>query len=46
MNVLDTLKEIGVDIAQRVGLAAGPGNFHRLHLVGRAQAEVQPQVVL
>src|SRR5205807_4955841 len=38
--------EIGGDIAQQFGLAARPENFHRVHLVGRAQAKVRPQVVL
>jgi hypothetical protein len=46
LTLRDGVDEIGREITQSVGLAARPENFHYVHLVGGAQAEVWPQIVL
>jgi hypothetical protein len=46
LALCDRVDEIGGKIAQHFSLAARPGNFQRVYLVGRAQAKVRPQVVL
>src|SRR6185503_10512571 len=42
----DCVDEIGLDIAQRLGLSTRPGYFHGLDFIGSPQAKVEPQIVL